>query len=226
MTLPEFSREFDILYNNIMSNKAMGITEYEKSVFLTQAQEELTISLYKGNSLTNSSFEETEDNRRYINPLITTFEAEIEENKYIGVSEDSKFFRLPDNVLYITYEAAVINNPNNKCHSTTVIPIVPITQDKYNRIRRNPFRNSNERRALRLDYDNGLIEVISKYDIVKYTIKYIKTPPPIVLESLPEGISINGYSTSSECILPPILHRYIIERAVRLAIASWSETGI
>lgn len=37
MTPDEFSNEFDILYNNIMSNKAPGLNVYEKSVFLTIA---------------------------------------------------------------------------------------------------------------------------------------------------------------------------------------------
>ena len=30
MTASEFSQEFDILYNNIASNQAPGLTEYEK----------------------------------------------------------------------------------------------------------------------------------------------------------------------------------------------------
>lgn len=37
----EFSNEFDVLYNNIMSNAAPGLNEYEKSVFLTKGQEEI-----------------------------------------------------------------------------------------------------------------------------------------------------------------------------------------
>ena len=41
MTTQEFSNEFEVLYNNIMSNQAPGLDEYEKSIFLTKAQEEL-----------------------------------------------------------------------------------------------------------------------------------------------------------------------------------------
>lgn len=41
MDIKEFSNEFDVLYNNIMSNQAPGLDEYEKSVFLTKAQNEL-----------------------------------------------------------------------------------------------------------------------------------------------------------------------------------------
>lgn len=48
MINPEFSIEFDILYNNISSNKAPGLNEYEKSVFLTKAQEQIVTELYSG----------------------------------------------------------------------------------------------------------------------------------------------------------------------------------
>ena len=41
MTLQEFSDEFDVLYNNISSNQAPGLNEYEKSVFLPKAQNEI-----------------------------------------------------------------------------------------------------------------------------------------------------------------------------------------
>ena len=41
MTNSEFSNEFDVLYNNITSNQAPGLDEYEKSVFLTKAQDEI-----------------------------------------------------------------------------------------------------------------------------------------------------------------------------------------
>lgn len=48
MTTEEFDREFDLLYNNIMSNTAPSIDWYEKSVFLTKAQEEVVAALYNG----------------------------------------------------------------------------------------------------------------------------------------------------------------------------------
>ena len=37
MTIQEFSSEFDVQYNNIASNAAPGLDEYEKSVLLTRA---------------------------------------------------------------------------------------------------------------------------------------------------------------------------------------------
>lgn len=51
MTTSEFSNEFDVLYNNVTSNQAPGLDEYEKSVFLTKAQNEIVKNYFnpKGN---------------------------------------------------------------------------------------------------------------------------------------------------------------------------------
>lgn len=62
MTCEEFSNEFDVLYNNIASNKAPGINEYEKSVFLTKAQDEIIKSYF--NPRTNKTQEGYDDNPR------------------------------------------------------------------------------------------------------------------------------------------------------------------
>ena len=53
MSIREFSDQFDVLYNNITSNQAPGLTEYEKSVFLTKAQDEILKNYFnpKGNKL-------------------------------------------------------------------------------------------------------------------------------------------------------------------------------
>lgn len=53
MTLQEFDNEFDVLYNNITSNQAPGLDAYEKSVFLTKAQDEILKAYF--NPRTNKS---------------------------------------------------------------------------------------------------------------------------------------------------------------------------
>lgn len=50
MTNPEFNNEFDVLYNSITSNQAPGLDEYEKSVFLTKAQDEIVKSYFNPRS--------------------------------------------------------------------------------------------------------------------------------------------------------------------------------
>jgi len=48
----------------------------------------------------------------------------------------------------------------------------------------------------------------------------VKRPRPIILENLPNNLSIDGISTTSECELNPILHLDILNEAVRLALNS------
>lgn len=105
--------------------------------------------------------------------------------------------------------------------------MVPVTQDEYHRIKRNPFRGPTYRRALRLDLSdtkgpNGVIEIVSKFRIGSYYARYIKKLEPIVLIDLPDGLSINGQNKETECKLHEAVHRDILEMAVRLALASRS----
>ena len=66
MTAAEFSQEFDILYNNIASNQAPGLTEYEKSVFLTKAQDEIIKNYFTNKPNGNKYQEGIEDSaKRY-----------------------------------------------------------------------------------------------------------------------------------------------------------------
>lgn len=62
MTTKEFSNEFDILYNSITSNQAPGLDEYEKSVFLTKAQDEVVKAYF--NPRTNKTQEGFDGNER------------------------------------------------------------------------------------------------------------------------------------------------------------------
>ena len=72
MTTKEFSDMFDTLLNSYSLQNGFGDTnslrevvldEYEKSVFLTRAQEQLIISYYSGNNSGGEAFENTEEYR-------------------------------------------------------------------------------------------------------------------------------------------------------------------
>ena len=54
----------------------------------------------------------------------------------------------------------------------------------------------------------------------KYLVRYLSRPTPIILIDLTDNLSINGVSVKTECKLNPVIHRAILERAVKLAIIS------
>lgn len=227
MTTEEFSNEFDTLLNSYSNSPELGksqstieLDEYEKSVFLTKAQESIVIDMYNGKNTLGDSFEKTEEVRRYLSSLIKTYTTSIKETTYKGLSKYSVFFKLPKDLWFITYEAVDLKDSGLGCKSEESICVTPITQDEYHRIRKNPFRDSNNRRALRLDLNEEVVEIISKYNIDSYLVRYLSRPDPIILIDLPNDLSINGNNIKTKCKLNPVIHRAILERAVRLAIMS------
>ena len=209
----EFSSEFDILYNNIMSNTAPGLDEYEKSVFLTQAQEQLIIQYYSGEP--SGSFEETELVRKVLDELILTSTTSSKLPNLTGLSPNSVFFKVPDDTWFITYEKVKLSD-ESLCDDKEAI-VIPTRQDEFYKIQNNPFKGPNEHRVLRLDTSGNIKELISKYNITEYLIRYLVQPTPIILVDLEDGLTINGLDTITECNLNPVIHRTLLNLAVKLA---------
>ena len=64
MNNSEFSDQFDVLYNNITSNQAPGLNEYEKSVFLTKAEKEIVKNYFSAGSLGNNLHQGFDDSAK------------------------------------------------------------------------------------------------------------------------------------------------------------------
>ena len=230
MEIQDFSHGFDTLLNSYAVPADFGSTdnpatieldEYEKSVFLTKAQEDLAIDLYSGRNPIGASFEETEELRRYLSPLVeekTLSPIPTTNGKPLGVDSKSKFFTLPEDLWFITYESVTLSD--GKCGENTQMEVVPVRQDEYHRIKNNPFRGANDRRALRLDLSEGNIEIVSKYTVTSYYLRYLRKLKPIILVNLDEENAIEGRTAVSNSELPESLHQMILDRAVTLAFQS------
>ena len=152
--------------------------------------------------------------------LVETYETSTKVTGKLGLSQDSVFFEIPQDTWFITYEVAFLKDSRLGCLNGIEASVVPLPQDDLYRAKDNPFRGPSKDRVLRLDIKSDLAELISKYNVDKYLMRYISQPAPIILVDLPDGLSINGVSTESECELNPVVHRAILERAVQLAIIS------
>lgn len=230
MTNEDFSNGFDTLLNSYStvaefgsdtSSRDIRLDEYEKSQFLTMAQDGVITDLYNGRNPLGESFEETEQLRRYLSNLVREDSLEPIENSSgtpIGISSSSTFFSLPTDLMYITYEAVRLSS--GKCDGLTNIEVVPVRQDEYHRIKKNPFRGPTDRRALRLDLADGVVEIVCKYPVESYYLRYLVKVNPIILINLTDGQTINDESMAMECELPEVLHQRILERAVLMALQS------
>lgn len=222
MTCEEFSLEFDLLYNNIMSNKAPGLSGYEKSLFLTQAQESIVLDIYSGKY--GDSFERTEETTSYLNQLLkqrTYNNGEFAEGNKLDTR--SVFVTLPEDIWFKTGETATIMDDSYKCQVDGLreVMVFPVTQDTLVRTKRSPFRGPNERRILRLDSGKNQVELISNYEIFTYTVRYLSRPEPIILKELPQGLTIGGKSSPQTCLLNTAIHKAILSKAVLIAKSSW-----
>lgn len=211
------------MYSNITSNQAPGLTEYEKSVFLTRAQEAVVVMLYNG-TLSNS-FEETEELTAYLAPLVKQATCAATTSGIVHVIPNSQVFKLPDDLLFRTLELCKVADP--KCGTKDAV-VVPVTQDEYWRTARNPFKKPNADKVLRLSYDSQegdkrYSELIGSGTILAYTVRYIRKPEPIILEDLSQyGFSINGETDAKTCKLNEHLHQTILTEAVKAAKAVWA----
>lgn len=228
MDIKEISDVFDSLTNNYnkTNGTSLSFDEYEKSIYLTQAQEQIAVELYNGANTKNTAFEVTEEARESLKSLIKTKKASALNDDNISMSKYSKFFTLPNDILFITSEYVIFGDDAG-CKAGEYIPVVPVLQDELHSIMQNPFRGSNRRRVLRLDADNGYIaELISEYSISEYILRYLSKPKPIILSYFNnqdtdfENVSLNNIEEPTGISLDESMHMTIVQRAVLLAITS------
>lgn len=138
--------------------------------------------------------------------------------------ENTKSITLPSKLMYAINEMVEVNRNNKK----TLLQVVPIKFDEYSRLMCKPYKRPLKYQAWRLTNN----DVVNKADIVvgpsdtliKYTIRYVRRPNPIIVSDL-DGLTIEEKSTAIECELDPILHEEILQRAVELAKIAWTNTG-
>lgn len=234
MTNQEFSNEFDVLYNNIMSNVAPGLDEYEKSVFLTKAQLEIVRNYFNPESNKNKQgFDDSPKRQIDFSSIIKTIIPSTYTGIYTKFDDRSKVYSLPSDLLYIINESATITVDNVSKN----ISIIPLTFSQYQQYINKPYKQplKNQGWRLILNAQNGSIlgqgdtianvaEVIinPNYILSQYKLRYVFRPNPIILSSLVgTNLSIEGISMPSECQLDSSIHQEILQRAVELAKSAY-----
>ena len=225
MTTQEFSNEFDVLYNNIMSNQAPGLDEYEKSVFLTKAQLEILKNYFnpKGNKY-GQGFDENAKRQIDFSTLITVAKPSqyTPEGGYVKFDDRSQLYKMPQDILLMLNETGI----NTVDGVKRLISIIPMNYEEYARLMSKPWKQPLKNQGWRLFQSTGgvdfISEVVIKYNssLTDYKIRYVKRPKPIILANLADeysNVSIEGINTITECELDPILHPEILQRAVELA---------
>jgi len=230
MTTAEFSVEFDVLYNNIKSQSAPGLDEYEKSVFLTKAQEEIIKNYFnpKSNKL-GEGFDGSEKRQIDFSEItkVSLVTATPTPGTYVGIDDRAQLFLLPNDVWIVVNEQITVKEGVN----TYKVTVRPINYREYDRLISKPYKEPLKRECWRFIQGNSetpvapngqqlVSEIVTKSGttVDEYRLRYIKKPQPIILANLSTwNLSINGVTAVTECELNPIIHREILDRAVELA---------
>lgn len=225
MLVEEMSDQFDVLYNNIMSNAVPGLNEYEKSVFLTKAEYELVKNYFnpQGNKY-REGFDDSAKRRIDFSMLMQT--ATLTRNSQQGFNLNSVLYSLPSDILVIVNEQVAL-----KSGSTVkgIRQVIPISYDEYTRLMSRPYKQPLKSQAWELmtgqNSSKAVVELILNNNDKSYTpefkIRYVRKPNPIIIEDL-DVVSIEGISEKTECELDPAIHQEIVQRAVELAKAAYS----
>lgn len=242
MTPEEFDIQFDILYNNVGSNQAVGLNAYEKSVFLTKAQDEIIKNHFLPQSnVTKAGYDDNQ--KRQIDFSMLTCVYKVSESKDFSAgqfdsSAETKSVKLPSDVMMFIDETAEVNR-NSK---NTLLVVNPISYDEYLRLMSKPYKRPLKSQAWRLinssSTGNTADIIVGPGDVIKkYTARYIKKPTPIIIGPL-DGLTISGYYSEYDsnvptgkkktkgCMLDSILHEEILQRAVELAKVTWNSSGL
>lgn len=234
MTCEEFSNAFDVLLSSYKHKSEFGdqssladlvLDEYEKSIFLTQAQDKIVKSYFTRTLNSNGEgFDDSTRRQMDFSNLVTiaTFGASDIKSNAIKYSDNGTVFDTSDlKALFI------INEKIKTAQGTRVV--VPLNYKEYDRQMSKAYSEPLKRQAWRLfgqakDSSDGNTEIIARSDdgaITEYKIRYVRRPKPIVLVNLSDTankLEIDGEKTQTECELNPIIHDEILQEAVRLAL--------
>ena len=193
MNLTTISDIFDTKLNAIVGGVSKD--EYEKSIYLTRAQEIFYDALLIG-------YEETNIISPIIDHLIvvTTLTSSTQ-NIYGGY-----VIEFTENVRKILRErattGAVVGSP---LYSNKELSVDEERLSEIEESLRNPFRSPDLNKCLRAVNDAASFNKVQLFinsglSFGNYLVTYAKDPEPIILETLPTGLEVNGQNTATSIL--------------------------
>lgn len=238
----EMRNEFVVLYNNIMSNQAPGLNDYEISVFLTKGQDEILKNYFnpKGNKYQEGADDSPKRQIDFSNlTVIKALDKITPPASYVKIDPRSQVFEYPMMVQggddYQSIMFALNDYALTDASSTDMVDYITvkaISYQEYQRLMSKPYKWPVHGEAWKLiqksedgTVNRKVIEIVCKETIPTqaYFIRFIRKPRPIIVADLGSnsGVSLNGYTVALDCELDTILHEEIVQRAVELAKAAY-----
>ena len=236
MTAIEMSNEFDVIYSNITSNQAPGIDEYEKSVFLTKAQDEIVKAYFNPRAnKTGEGFDDSLIRQADFSSLIRQSSGDTDpvfddgiHSAICQIVPGEAYPGMAYSRIYLPEYLAILNESviclvNSKAQNKTAIPI---SFEEFNRLMKKPYKRPTKNCVWRLDVSEAVGKMVLLIgaptdEFSRYAVRYVGRPKPIVTADLDNGVTVDGISDITDCELDGILHHEIVQRAAELAKAAY-----
>lgn len=133
-TVKEWSDAFDVLFNEVMSNASASLDEYDKSIFLTKAQEEVIKNYF--NPKGNKYQEGFDDNAKRQSDFATLIKVATLSASTGTFDTRSLAYSFPSDFFIAINEQFQVT-ANGKTYPYTIIPL---SYDTYNRLMQKPYK--------------------------------------------------------------------------------------
>lgn len=215
MELTEISDRIDILLNAF--ELPIEVDEYEKSIYLTRAQQTVFRTMAQ-------AFEINGEVSKYLQPFLKDFITSYPIDKVIKESisgSNTVSIVVPNDIFKIVLDKAYLGSEDTRYNNREVKVLASKLADVINKID-NPFRKPNEKEIIRIsdsnEYINDQIEFLlpDNSEILRYQCRYLPFPQPIILEELPDTLTIDGETGPLNTKFDDDILEQIIDLAVLL----------
>jgi hypothetical protein len=214
MTAAEMLKMVEIVYESIASNNAPGYSEYEWSILLSEAQEEVIKNVIKEGA-------EKDDFNKL---AIQTLSKRVANNTITTYPHIPYAFSVAQDVLSLNdvwaiYKEVINNSPK--------IKVKPISFDFYADNIKNPYKKPTEKLAWRIVTGIAteiIIVLPANTPLTSYELYYIGKPSPIIVPGTPVYDTIFGtlvtssiFTNGLDCNLSTLVHTDIVHLAAERA---------
>ena len=136
-SVKEWSDAFDVLYNQVMSNASPALDEYDKSILLTKAQDEIVKDYFnpKGNKY-QEGFDSNAKRQADFAALLKVATLTIS-NSYAKFDSRSVAYQFPTDFFIAINEQYQVTSTEGATYPYT---IVPLSYVEYNRVMKKPYK--------------------------------------------------------------------------------------
>lgn len=241
MTCEGLSDALDVLLNShaakawfgdSVSGTSIQLDEFEKSVLLTMAQDDIVRSTFDARlNVQGQGFDNSERRQAEFSHLVVVANAYAAS----GTTLDSRgmLYSLSQDPLFVLNEVFIVTRDGQ----TRRYVIVPIHYREYDRVMSKAYTQPNKKQAWRIFHSASGYDMLSEivpsqavYDSIHdtynpatatYRVQYVRYPDPIVVAALPSGLDVRGQSTQSVNLpLSDAMYTDILNRAVEIAMTT------